>query len=75
MRLFLLPFANVRCLLELEGEEVDSSLAKNMEPRLELGKIKKAINKITSCNLLDMNAQALMSHLKDLNTFLSKIEE
>lgn len=59
----------------LKGKEGNSSFAKNMEPRLELGKIEKAIDKFTSCNILDMNVQTLMSHIKNLNTFLSKIEE
>lgn len=76
MQHFLLRLANVRYLLELKrGKKVNSSLAKNMEPRLELGEIEKAIDKFTSCNIYDMNAQPLMSHIKNLNTFLSKIEE
>lgn len=33
------------------------------------------INKITSCNFLDVNAQELMANLKELNSFLKQLEE
>lgn len=45
--------------------------AKNAENEIEQSIIKK----ITSCNLLDMNASTLMFQLKELNAFLSKMEE
>lgn len=45
--------------------------AKNAEKEIELSIIKK----ITSCNILDVNAITLMSQLKELNAFLSKMEE
>ena len=45
--------------------------AKNAENEIEQSIIKK----ITSCNFLDMNAITLMSQLKELNAFLSKMEE
>lgn len=45
--------------------------AKNAEKRIE----QSITNKIKSCNFLDMNAIHLMSQLKELNAFLSKMEE
>lgn len=45
--------------------------AKNAENEIE----QSIIQKITSCNFLDMNAITLMSQLKELNAFLSKMEE
>ena len=45
--------------------------AKKAEDEIE----QSIIRKITSCNFLDMNASALMSQLKELNAFLSKMEE
>ena len=45
--------------------------AKHAEKEIEQSIIKK----ITSCNFLDMNTITLMSQLKELNAFLSKMEE
>lgn len=33
------------------------------------------ISKITSCNYLDMNAETLMTNLKELNAFLNQLKE
>ncbi|MCZ8534541.1 MarR family winged helix-turn-helix transcriptional regulator [Psychrobacillus psychrodurans] len=33
------------------------------------------ISKITSCNYLDINAQTLMTNLKELNAFLNQLKE
>ncbi|WP_277584884.1 MarR family winged helix-turn-helix transcriptional regulator [Psychrobacillus antarcticus] len=33
------------------------------------------INKITSCNYLDINSETLMANLKELNLFLNELEE
>lgn len=45
--------------------------ARNEEKTIE----QAIINKITSCNFLDVNARMLMANLKELNSFLKQLEE